>query len=343
MSDKRDSRINSKNFDVVLENIVADIRSIPLPTTLTNISDDDQKDDRDIDNRTEHKEDVLHKADLMLLNNGWNDKNERIVISIGENAASYKWMHEKSASIYNLVDKVLSIILIIFSTGLSAETIFPESDSNSTLSILRRLFTYIVTLISVLQNFLKYEHRSEQHLSIATSFSQLYHDIQKQMCMYRRDRNNASKYVADTLKQYDSMVVNGPNISPLVVRQFKDVFKNADISIPDIADRIQKIEIISEQIQMAPTPVDINITSKAAENQMDNAQSQHNSNKRYGRHVLCNNLKDIHNMFQIHGDISDKDLQTADAVELRELRNKFLAEKSNFEFQRYLQHSHEAE
>ena len=52
-------------------------------------------------------DDVLHKADLMRLNNGWNDKNERIIISVGENAASYKWMHEKCANYHKFIYKLL--------------------------------------------------------------------------------------------------------------------------------------------------------------------------------------------------------------------------------------------
>lgn len=81
---------------------------------------------------------VPQKMDLMLLTNGWNDKNERIVISIGENAASYKWMHEKSAIHYALYHRVFGILLIVFSTALSAESILP-TDYNLALFIIRRV------------------------------------------------------------------------------------------------------------------------------------------------------------------------------------------------------------
>lgn len=288
------------------------------------------KDDELVANSTS----VMHKADLMMLNNGWNDKNERIVISIGENAASYKWMHEKSASICKLINQILSIILIVFTTGLSAETILPSVNESFALSMTRRIFTYIVTVISVLQNFLKYEQLSERHAASATAFSQLYHDIQQQMCMYRRDRHNATEYVSNTLKQFDTLVLNGNVITPYVLRQFKNTFKNSDISIPDIADRIQKIEIISEPRQDAGLGVVMNKSI--------NVHQPKSQSNRYGRYGMCN-LEDIHNAFQIHGDISDQDLQNADAVELRVLRKKFLAGKSDFEYQRYLQHMDETE
>lgn len=265
-------------------------------------------------NATDNLADMSHKFDMMVLNNGWNDKNELLIISIGENAASYKWMHEKAASFYKLVNQILSIILIVFSTGLSAESIIPAESSSLGAVVSRRVFTYILTVISVLQSFLKYEKVSEQHISSAVAFGRLYHDIQQQMCMFRRDRNNSTKYVSDILKQYDTLIVNGPQISNQVIKQFKTTFKNTNISVPDIADRIQKIEIITEQANTSQTNRELN--------------------------NICN-LNEISNAFQIHGDISDKDLQNATSIELKGLLNKRMLGRSDFEYQRFLQHSQE--
>lgn len=245
---------------------------------------------------------LLHKAELMALTNGWNDNNEKIIISIGENAASYKWMHERSASMYTLIHKILGILLILFTTGLTAETIFPDTTSNA-FTYARYTFTYIVTIISVIQNFLNLESLAEQHMNAANKFAVMYHEIQQQMCMYRRDRYNATGYISNTLKKYDSLVISGPMINDIIIRKFKRAFANSDISLPDVADNIQKIDIINE-----PKP-------KTA------------------------NLKTIHNAFQIHGDLSDKDIQNANPIELKELKKHFWKEKSIYEYQRFLNHN----
>lgn len=317
-------------------------------------------------------EDVLHKAEIMALNNGWNDKNEQIIISIGENSASYKWMHEKCAGYHKFVHKFTSILLIILSTVLSAETIIPNNDqcnSDFTLDIIRRVFVYMVTVLSVIQNFLKLEETSGKHLFAVGAFSNLYHDIQQQMCMFRRDRVNATKYVSECLKQYDSLVITSPDISSRILMKFKNTFKNSDIALPEIADKIQKIEIITED----PMQSNLNINNVNNVNNVNNLDANDNvsdvvSNsgnlniasfnlqkriKRKGVPLVltnkqssvqnCNNLAQIHNAFQIHGDISDKDLENIDSIQLRELRNRFLQEKSDYEFQRFLQHSHEDE
>lgn len=337
--------LTSSDFDLILDKLVED--GINIKEEPNDEQKEDQKEnskdniDIEIINGNDNNENGINnnnvnleqKVDLIVLNNGWNDKNERIIISIGENAASYKWMHEKCAVYYKTINRILGIIMILFSTGLSAETILPNDDNNVVINILRRVFTYIITFISVLQNFLKYEQLSEQHMSSASEFSQLYHAIQQQMCMYRRNRMNATEYVADILKKYDSMVVNGPDVNNFIITKFKDVFKNSDISIPDIADRIQKIEIISEPIE---NKVDLNI--KGIEmNNISNNHATSDTSKRYGRQGLCN-LEEIHNVFQIHGDISDRDIQRANSDELREIRKKFLREMGNYEYARYMEH-----
>lgn len=272
---------------------------------------------------TRNDENVIGKADVMFLNNGWNDKNERIVISVGENAASYKWMHEKSAHVYKIVNNMLSIILIVFTSALSAETFF-QSDTILALEIMKRILTYVVTVISVVQNFLKYEQLAERHYRVSVDFSKLYHDIQQQMCMYRRDRKLATSYVSDILRRYDTLVLNGPSINTRVLSQFKTKFQNSDIAIPDIADRIQKIEIITEPVQ--PMSYMNQQTNGLAEPQAQSSST-----------TVCN-LQNIYHAFQIHGDITDNDIQNADSTQLKELRSRFLREKSNFETQRFHQH-----
>lgn len=307
---------------------------------------------------------LQHKTELMEINNGWNDKNEHLIISIGENAASYKWMHEKCGNYYRIIQKILSIVLIIFSTGLSAETII-ANDTGIYMTILRNVFTYIVTIVSVLQNFLKYEQLNEKHLTYASNFNKLYHDIQKQMCLYRRDRVNATSYVTEILKRYDSFIVNGPNITQGVINQFKKAFKDSDITIPDIADRIQKIEIINEtnnntqfqkNSQQHIQTLNQNQPNQSNQFNQSNQQQRNIFNKKdntlplqqenfgvinhspnYNNTNMCN-LQKIHNAFQIHGDITDDDIQNANYIELKELRKKFLKEKQKFEYQRFIQH-----
>lgn len=278
---------------------------------------------------------ILHKNNLILLNNGWNDKNEKLVISIGENAASYKWMHERSSNYYKNLSSVLNILLIILAIFLSAETIIPPSyiQDNMTIFILKQILTYIITILTILQNFFKYDQLVEKHINASLQFNELYHDIQKQMCMYRRDRINATIYLSENLKRYDSLVINNPDIIQSITQKFKKTFKNSNIALPDIADKIQKIEIITENKNTNNNDNNDNVIKN-----LSNTKNESSSSSEY-----CNNLSNIYNAFQIHGDISDKDIQNLNSNELKDLKHVFNKNKTNYEYQRFLQHSNESD
>ena len=179
---------------------------------------------------------------------------------------------------------------------------------------------------------MKSQEACEKHSVAAGAFSELYHDIQQQMCMFRRDRTNAKIYVSNCLKTYDSLIVNNPDINDSIIKKFKMTFKNSDIALPDIADKIQKIEIITE-----PTTNIKGMTINTIESKEESKSNLHSNN------LNCNNLAQIHNVFQIHGDINDNDINDINGTELKQLKNKFMQQKINYEYQRFLQHSLETD
>ena len=284
------------------------------------------------------------EMEMASLTNGWNDKNERMVITIGENSASYKWMHEKSAALYKLLHQIFSIVLIVFSTGLSAGTFFPtepegsESDSLA-LKITQQVFTYVITVVSVLQNFFKFQTLAEQHTASAAEFGKLYYDIQQQMCMYRRDRKAAQPYLSGVLKTYDNLIVNGPTITNMIIAQFKQTFQNSQFAMPDIADSIQRIEVVVESNPLSTSSAVVGARSLQKSDAQHEQQSQQPlpepPKPLYAKSGLCN-LQQIHDAFQTS---ADPDSDANSAIQLRELRRKHLDQKTQYEFERFRQHS----
>ena len=282
-------------------------------------------------NDNSNSNNVFTKIDLLEINNGWNDNNEKIIVSIGENAASYKWMHDKSAQIYSTLHKVLGFILVMINTGLSAQTLLPENSNIQAIVILRQIFIYIVTFVSVIQNFLKYEELKMKHIEKSSKFSELYHKIQQQMSMYRQNRNNANHLISDTLKEYDSLVVGGPDIHFYALSQFKKIFAKSDFSIPDIADKIQRIEIITETPKIEQQKGGFNTKQIQINNTLNQRREKERSNLNVMKHC-----------FRIHGDITDDDLQKLNDIELQELKRRIGNEKRMYELQRYQNHLNEA-
>jgi hypothetical protein len=180
---------------------------------------------------------INDKIDLLYLNNGWNDKNERLIANIGENCEIYKRIHDNSSNKYQFNNKIISIIIIFFNAGLSVQTTFSNNMENITLIIVQKIFIYIVTIISVVNNFLKYEELTTNHKHAASAFSELYHNIQTTMCMYRKDRQNAVKYISNMLKKYDLLIHSSPSV---------DTKNKNDQIMYDTINKLQKIDIIVE-------------------------------------------------------------------------------------------------
>lgn len=187
---------------------------------------------------------VAHKLDVIELNNYWNDSNEDLIVSIGENAASYKWMHEKASSYYSLRHQIVSFMMVLLTIALSAESII-LTENTETIDIIRSVFTYLVTIVSIFQSFLKYETKAESHKNIALKYSVLYNNIRQVMTMYRKTRPIANDYIQKSIKIYDGLIMESLEIPVKIVSKYKKIV-GVDISQPTIADRIQNINIISE-------------------------------------------------------------------------------------------------
>ena len=288
---------------------------------------DKQINDKQIIDKQIIDKQINDKIELMNFNNGWNDKNEQLLISIGENAASYKWMHEASSNYYNTAYNITSIALIVLSSLLSIQTLFPNEscanlvDNNANnvtfvVVITKQVVLYIVTILSFLQSFLNSQVLSQKHFFASGLFSELYHDIQEQMCMFRKDRMNAKQHVSACLKKYDSLVVNNPDINSYINKKFKKTFGGNGISLPSIIDKVQKIQIVKEY-----------------DNDVYNQPVRQVPNPPQGILTMANNsnLAEINNVFQISGDISD--------IELDYLKSK----KFEHEYNRFLNHTEETD
>lgn len=262
--------------------------------------------DNDINEKSSENmsQETNKKLDILYFNNGWNDNNETLIVNIGENAAAFKYMHEKSCNKYLLFDKSLKIGLAILSVIISADS-FINFFHSEIFDILIKIVSFILTIISIIYNFIDYAEISTKHSHSSSEFGLLYHDIRNIMCLYRRDRPNAVKYIQHCMKHYDHLEINGPSIPKYILKKSKKIFYNIDISIPDITKKIQKIDIVTEP------------------NSTFNINNQ-------------SNLDKISNTFKINGDLSENDNITSS--QLYSYKNN--ANKQNeYEMNRFIAHN----
>jgi hypothetical protein len=246
------------------------------------------------------------EIDTFLLNNEWNDHNERLIVTIGESAAGYKWMHQQCYQRYNLLNKFVNILLILLTTGLSAQISISRSDECSC-DLSQQILTYLITGLTILSNFLNFEKQSLKHLTAETSYSELYHDIQQQMCYFRKDRPPASKYVNSKFKKFDHLTLINPDIDKYILSKFERKYNTTNKK--HFNTPVSKIEIINERLQSqtASHPVstidkpELNTTDYVVIN-MENGPTVPISNNTKKSNLYC--MTSITNEnFRIQGDI----------------------------------------
>ena len=270
----------------------------------------------------ENLNDIISKTNKQYINKGWNDKNETLIISIGMNAQCYQYMHERSYQICNNIYILMKVIIIITSSFVSISTSIPNDILiKDYIYIAVYVCTYITTFLSVLIHFLHYEKRAIQHLDTSNKFGKIYHNIQQQMCLYRKDRELAFKYLSNMLKQYDMLIAISPVIISIVYNNFKRDFDLSESNIPEISHKFQKIQIITENPEIG-------------------------LHKRNGVHIennidILNKKTSMENIsmnnFCINGDIQDNEINACNEDEIKKLRKRFLQENSAYEYLRFIQ------
>lgn len=245
---------------------------------------------------------ILTKIQNDLINNGWNELNEKVLKAICKNSLEYKHLHEKYSYNYKLFNKVLSILLLIFTTGLSADTTFNISDNNRL--ILNRVITYGSTLLTLILNFVKAEESSASHFTSSISFGELYNNTLQQSCLTRTSRKNGVNYINEILEKYNNIISTSPSVkmsSDDELNYLNETHKDRGVIIN-----------ISEQSNKNNTPTQINT-----------------------------NLSIIQKCINESQDIPDKDMMEMTHLQLKNIKTKISNVRLDYEKDRMLQHSSE--
>ena len=314
------------------------------------------------------------KYGLFLLNNGWNDKNESLLSTIGTNAQIYKKVHTQVHQQYKIINYIYGILLVLLNAGLFIQAFF-YSTSIELFPSSQKSLLFLSTVLTFFYNFIRLGEKKTNHSQSSKAFSELYHDNQNQMCMYRKDRSNAMKYVFRILKRYDHLVISGPTIPfymNYTLNRLQDLGKFKPSHNEYDNEKSHHIDIVTEnshteQPQFASNTLNSqniknntknnskdntknnskdNTKNNSKDNTKNNSKDNTRNNIRYNTRDNMNNMHTINlesgeNNFKIKGDLSDFDLDTLEELpnirqfnQVRDLRNKAIQAQTYYEMQR---------
>jgi hypothetical protein len=287
------------------------------------------------DAATETKEShIFNKLDVLVFNKGWNDNNEKLVVGIGYNCGIYKQLHEQSSRYYKKLNKGISLSLLVLSVFLSTDSII-NLLKDDILLIVQKVIIFIVAIISIMNNFLKYGEISEQHLQASNSFNIIYNDIRNMMCIYRKDRMNAVKYIQQTIKEYDHLEISSPEIPNRLIKKMEtklktdDKYKNQNLSMP--VDQFREIEVIIDK--------NYNEQNELNTFNIQPQNSQQSDQKLPSNKFKINNMQNIqqiHECFKIDGELSENDNITISDFE--NYKRTAIDLQTEYEFNRFMKH-----
>lgn len=275
---------------------------------------------------------MLNKLDILVINNGWNDSNEKIILDIGDNCDTYNKLHKKTYNDYKRKNNVINLSLLILSLFLTTDSIL-ELIKSDVLVIIKKILISIVAVISIINNFFKYGELSQQHLHASNSFSMIYSDIRNIMCTYRKDRMNALKYIQDKLKEYDHLVISSPDIKQKLINSMVPNNKLDDLEvIIDKDNTYNKKDKDNRKNKDSKKTDQFNIllnkpTTTAKSNNLNNSNNKFKINN-------MQNLQQIHDCFKIDGELSEIDNITL--ADVQNYKKRGLDLQTQYEFNRFM-------
>jgi len=150
---------------------------------------------------------LKYKLDKLKANNGWNQLIEKEMKSLGEKSASFKWMHNKTATLYSdreFIWRILNIgFLLLIGGSLFIDT--TNCNTNFIVKMTTGLITFLVTFSVNTYSSVNYEYEVRENKKTASQWSELYHNIKQQLSLNRRDRQYAKDYVIWIMREFDAL------------------------------------------------------------------------------------------------------------------------------------------
>jgi hypothetical protein len=174
------------------------------------------------------------KSQKIENNNSWSTETEIIAAEIGEKAQGYVWMHNRNASYLTDWDTRYSNVEIILSilTGTSVFTTLNDCQDLSLVTLVTGIIIYMTAVVRAIHQNRKYPERASAHRLAGSKYSEVYHSVQRQLALYRRDRENAKDYINWITEKFDTLLLSSPGMDDNIREEYLVKFRNIKFMHP---------------------------------------------------------------------------------------------------------------
>jgi hypothetical protein len=165
-------------------------------------------------------------------NSDWTEEHEGIVVDWADKALCYRWLHEKSHTIYSKRNTWFTIPVIIMST-LTGTANFAQdripADYVNAATMLIGGVNIIAGIITTIQQFLKISELNEAHRVSAISWGKFYRNIKVELAKSPLERTPAAELLKHAKEEFDRLIETSPSLADNVLRLFHKTFSGGDI------------------------------------------------------------------------------------------------------------------
>jgi hypothetical protein len=163
-------------------------------------------------------------------NNGWTSKKEKLLKYWQEECRLYVWLHNKNASYYRKLNKIITLPAILI-TAVTSTALFSTSgnDEDKPLIISFGILLVIGTFLQSTKEFLGIENQIHRNTNCSISYQSIVNEIEEQLTQDILDRMDGKQFLRKTKNAKNDIVRNGPSISSGTWDKLKKSMKRGEV------------------------------------------------------------------------------------------------------------------
>lgn len=142
----------------------------------------------------------------------WNNKIEKVCINLSDKCIHFKNLHDEATTFYYNLDNYLSIFSIIVLTATGTTTFATLSFNDIYINIIIGIIVYITAVVDSIKKFINPSEKNILHNNAMKQYSNLYHNIQKQLIMELEQRQSSKDYLGWITREFENLQANSPDL-----------------------------------------------------------------------------------------------------------------------------------
>lgn len=175
--------------------------------------------------------------------NGWNDEIESQIEQLGNLSLGYKWIYRETAKVYDSRHKKLSWASVVM-PQIAGLTIILESFATqdpftrSIFSISSIVLSFVSSILAAIIEFGDYGGKADENRRAAAKFTSLSGNIQRQISLYRTERENGMDYLGWITKNFEELQEMSPLLREDIIIKYTKAARVTGIVVPEAANTI---------------------------------------------------------------------------------------------------------